>query len=364
MTPPPPLLDPSAAGFLWRATKLDSFKERAARAGIAVTGFSAGGDGEAATVATRSDDEEEEGTTPPSPPPSSPSLFASLLARAAELTAELDALSQRQANGDCRVPWWADGEYDERSADEANERGLEALRRWKEEEGEEKKKNKTSSSFSSFPSSLAEQALALFTEAARLCPSSAVYSANRAAAALSLAKRNGGGASSCSRGRDNNKSSLLFLSIALEAAGDAVRADDRYARAWSLRGRTLSSLGRFNESFSAYKRAEELEREDGTASKKTRRALEAARAASAAAVAAAAAGDAESDEDIARPALPRQLPPPGSSSYETHREEAGAALDAAERALEAEPGRHEFARARVEVSFYILKIINYFFHQP
>ena len=317
--PPPPrlplLLDPASAGALWRASRLEGFRDRAAAAGLLLLSgeetsspSSSSAEKTAAvcekvTAATSSTAREE---------------LASLLARASRLSSELDTLALGQRSGQKQTPWWADGEYDDAAADAANDRGVEALRRWKRERN------------NSPPSSLflAKQALAFFTEAVRLRPSSATYCANRASAALACGSRE----------------------AALEAAGEAVRSGPLSARAWALRGRALAASGRFAEAAESLERAVELDGNEGggggkgKASKATRRFLGEARASEAAAVRAAAA--AGGDENGYR-ALPRDV----SAGIELQRqqEQAGEALEAAERALRAEPRRHELLRSRVEV---------------
>ena len=349
LSPPPPqqqlkeLLDPEAsAGSLWRASRLEAFRDRAASAGLLpplppqpLAGDEKAAEG-GAPEKTATDDGKKTAAAA--------NEIALLLARAAKLSSELDDLACRQATGEARAPWWADGEYDDAAADAANDRGVEALRRWRREEEKKQKNGRKKSNASSFPSPspssslfFAEQALALFTEAVRLRPSSAAYCANRARAALALAAAAGG------TGRDGG-----FFELAAAAAGEAARADPSLPRAWSLRGRALSSLGRFGEAAASFERALELERggregggKGGTEG--TRRLLDAARASKAAAAALAASSSSGSSS---RPALRRDT---SASEFEKRQREAGEALEAAERALRAEPGRHELLRARAEV---------------
>ena len=309
------LLDPASAGALWRASRLEAFRDRAVGAGL--------------LLATKSPHDEtaaadDDGKTAAS------KEIASLLGRAAELSRELDALASAQATGEVQAPWWADGEYDDAAADAANDRGVEALRRWKKEKRkeEEKKKSNASSSSASSASSLffAEQAVLLFTEAVRLRPSSAVYSANRSRAALASGR----------------------AETALAAADEAATGNPSLSTAWSLRGRALSSMGRFGDAVASFERALELEEGEGgkgaeaKAAATTRRLLEAARASEAAAEEAAAACNG------ARPALPREETA-ARSGFQQLQQDAGDALEAAERALRAEPGRHELLRAKAEV---------------
>ena len=338
----PELLDPMAsAGSLWRASRLAAFRDRAARSGLLPPPLS--GDDGAGAVTTKSAAPEtaadaDDGKTAAA----ASEEVASLLARAAELSSELDALASRQAKGKVQVPWWADGEYDDAAADAANDRGVEALRRWKREEAEERRrKKKSSAGASSVPSPppppppphassssslfFAEQALALFTEAVRLRPSSAVYCANRSRAALASGR----------------------AETAAAAAAEAARADPACPRAWSLHGRALSSLGRIREAVASFEKALKLEergcgRAEGEAAAAAKCRLEAARASEAVANAAAASGNGGG----ARPALPRET---AASEFERLQRDAGDAVEAAERALRAQPGRHELLRARAEV---------------
>ena len=340
----PELLDPTAsAGSLWRASRLAAFRDRAARSGLLPPPLS--GDDGAGAVTTKSaapetaaDADADDGKTAAA----ASEEVASLLARAAELSSELDALASRQAKGKVQVPWWADGEYDDAAADAANDRGVEALRRWKREEAEERRrKKKSSAGASSVPSPppppppphassssslfFAEQALALFTEAVRLRPSSAVYCANRSRAALASGR----------------------AETAAAAAAEAARADPACPRAWSLHGRALSSLGRIGEAVASFEKALKLEergcgRAEGEAAAAAKCRLEAARASEAVANAAAASGNGGG----ARPALPRET---AASEFERLQRDAGDAVEAAERALRAQPGRHELLRARAEV---------------
>ena len=154
----PELLDPTAsAGSLWRASRLAAFRDRAARSGLLPPPLS--GDDGAGAVTTKSaapetaaDADADDGKTAAA----ASEEVASLLARAAELSSELDALASRQAEGKVQVPWWADGEYDDAAADAANDRGVEALRRWKRRgsrgaKAEEEKQRRRL--FRSFPSS-------------------------------------------------------------------------------------------------------------------------------------------------------------------------------------------------------------------
>lgn len=327
-----PLLDPEAsAGSLWRASRLEAFRDRAASAGLLLppqldraAEAEADPAAEKKTAAAADADGKNAAAS---------EEIALLLARAAELSSELDALAARQATGETQAPWWADGEYDDAAADAANDLGVEALRRWRRGQQEEKQQKKkksnapcSSSSSSPPPPSLffAEQALALFTEAVRLRPSSAAHCANRARAALAAGR----------------------AELALAAAGEAVaRAEGSPAllpRALSLRGRALISLGRFGEAAASFERALELEGTvGGGGTGATKRLLEAARASEGAAAALAA-----NSGGASRPALRRDT---AASEFEQRQREAGDALDAAERALRAEPGRHELLRARVEV---------------
>lgn len=332
MMPPGPqqqqLLDPTTAGSLWRASRLESFRDREAGAGLLLLLPQGDGDwrfsSSAETDPEKTADDDE---------------IASLLARAAELSSELDALALRQASGQASAPWWADAEYDDARSDAANDRGVEALRRWKEEEKKEQGRQKKKKNASSSRLFFSELAQALFTEAVRLRPSSAVYCANRAAAALASGANE----------------------TALEAAVEAARASPLYSKAWSLRGRALLSLRRSSEAAASFERALELERggggggggESGTATTGTKRLLDAARASEADAKA-AAAGDGSS---TTRPALRRDV-----LGGLRELQQAGTALEAAERALRAEPGRHELLRARAEVRSLFFSTLFFFFN--
>ena len=93
----PELLDPTAsAGSLWRASRLAAFRDRAARSGLLPPPLS--GDDGAGAVTTKSaapetaaDADADDGKTAAA----ASEEVASLLARAAELSSELDALASR-----------------------------------------------------------------------------------------------------------------------------------------------------------------------------------------------------------------------------------------------------------------------------
>ena len=80
-------------------------------------------------------------------------------------TAALDEMAVAQSSPTYERPWWADGEYDERRAEAANDAGVAAFR-----------------------AKRFAEAFDALTEAIRLEPRRAAYHANRAAAALKLAR--------------------------------------------------------------------------------------------------------------------------------------------------------------------------------
>ena len=80
-------------------------------------------------------------------------------------TAALDEMAVAQSSPTYERPWWADGEYDERRAEAANDAGVAAFR-----------------------AKRFAEAFDAHTEAIRLEPRRAAYHANRAAAALKLAR--------------------------------------------------------------------------------------------------------------------------------------------------------------------------------
>lgn len=83
-----------------------------------------------------------------------------------EETTALEQLWEQEQQGTAKErKWWQDGEYDSTRADESNDQGLDFFK---------------SKNFS--------EAFQCFTEAIRLCPTSAVYHSNRAAAALKLGR--------------------------------------------------------------------------------------------------------------------------------------------------------------------------------
>lgn len=90
---------------------------------------------------------------------------AALLGSIQSQTTDLEELQQRQSQPGYERPWWADGEYDAGRADASNDAGMAA-----------------------FGSGRHGEAFDCFTEAIRLCPTSAVYHCNRAAAALRLGR--------------------------------------------------------------------------------------------------------------------------------------------------------------------------------
>ena len=120
--------DERTAGELWRREKFKDFRWRARCAGV---------DKDPAVAAE--------------------------LEKMVRLTMSLNEMSTEQRERPESVPWWRDGEYDETRAEDANDRGMEAMR-----------------------GQAYEEAFDAFTEAIRLEPRKAVYHANRAAAGIKL----------------------------------------------------------------------------------------------------------------------------------------------------------------------------------
>ena len=120
--------DERTAGELWRSEKFKDFRWRARCAGV---------DKDPAVAAE--------------------------LEKMARLTVSLNEMSAEQRETPESVPWWRDGEYDETRAEDANDRGMEAM-----------------------CGQAYEEAFDAFTEAIRLEPRKAVYHANRAAAGIKL----------------------------------------------------------------------------------------------------------------------------------------------------------------------------------
>ena len=100
-------LDELAAGSLWRAHKLQSFRDRVRFRAVRL-GWRTADD---ATLQARAlglaDDP----------------AVARALEGVAEHTEALEALAARQRDGTQARPWWADGEYDDTRADAANDAG-------------------------------------------------------------------------------------------------------------------------------------------------------------------------------------------------------------------------------------------------
>ncbi|KAL4452009.1 hypothetical protein ABPG75_007671 [Micractinium tetrahymenae] len=251
---PVPLPDEAEAGSVWREEKLRDFVFRLRCLGL-------DGDPE----------------------------FAALAARIAEDTKALEELAEKQRSPDYQRPWWADGEYDAAKADSANDRGMEL-----------------------FTAGQPGAAFDCFTEAVRLRPTSAVYHANRAAAALKLGRAD----------------------LTAEAAAEAARRDPGYLRAHLRLGRARLALAQPAEAEAAFNRALELEPGNATAKRGLEEAAglaERQRAQKAEEAAAAAAGSR-----------------PGLSRGAVGEEEAVAQLYAAEQMLAANPRLQAARCAHIE----------------
>jgi DnaJ homolog subfamily C member 7 len=137
-----------------------------------------------------------------------------LLARLQAETTTIDAIWQQQQESGYQRKWWQDGEYDAHRADVANDDGMQAF---------------TAGDYS--------KAFECFTESIRLCPTSAVYHCNRAAAALKL-----------------NRSD-----IAAEDAENAVARDDCYVKALLRAGRARLALKEPDPAKQHFKRVQDIE---------------------------------------------------------------------------------------------------------
>mmetsp|Transcript_10349 Transcript_10349/g.40432 ORF Transcript_10349/g.40432 Transcript_10349/m.40432 type:complete len:586 (-) Transcript_10349:795-2552(-) len=91
--------------------------------------------------------------------------FAEAIEQLKALTAQVEHIAHAQSQPTYKTPWWMDGEYDDKRAEEHNDRGVAS-----------QKQKKHDAAFDEF------------TEAIRLAPSRAVYHANRAAVALKLGR--------------------------------------------------------------------------------------------------------------------------------------------------------------------------------
>eukprot|EP00887_Chlorella_sp_A99_P007751 scaffold20.g7751.t1 len=212
-----------------------------------------------------------------------------LLAAVAKHTQALEELAQAQSDPAYVRPWWQDGEYDDARADSTNDQGVRAMRA-----GEH------------------SAAFDCFTEAIRLCPTSPVYHANRAAAALKLHRPD----------------------IAVEDAAQAARRDPTYLRALLRGGQAHLQLWQPDEAERLFRSALELDAKCAAAARGLADAQELSREVQAMREAEAAAAAAGSRPALARAAVPEQ--------------EAAEQLLAATQMAEANPGLEAARCALVE----------------
>ena len=140
--------------------------------------------------------------------------IAALIEQMKQQTIELEQIWDQQKSSNVERKWWQDGEYDDHRADDANDHGLLLF-----------KQNKYGDAFQ------------LFTEAIRLCPTSAVYHSNRAAAALKL-------------GRPE---------VAAEDADNALARDSNYLKALIRAGEARINLKNPEEAEAHFQRALEVD---------------------------------------------------------------------------------------------------------
>ena len=162
--------------------------------------------------------------------------IARALGEMAALTVDLSEMSETQERSTARAPWWRDGEYDARRAEEANDRGMEAMsgKRY-------------------------ETAFDEFTEAIRLEPRKAVYHANRAAAGLKLER----------------------FGVAADDAECAVARDATYVKALSRCATARLKLRCPQQALEMFDRVLEIDPDDDVAQRGRREAARAVAAANA-----------------------------------------------------------------------------------
>lgn len=146
--------------------------------------------------------------------------FESLLSHIKDHTEQLERLWEVQREPGYERKWWQDGEYDSARADAANDRGTEYY----------KKKEYS-------------QAFDCFTEAIRLCPTSAVYHCNRAAVALHVGQYN----------------------IAAQDAEEACTRDPSFVKAWLRGAKAHTKLQNPSEARLWYGKALDLDPSNATA---------------------------------------------------------------------------------------------------
>lgn len=257
--------------------------------------------------------------------------FAGLVAQIAEQTQELEALAEKQRAPDYRRPWWQDGEYDAGRADRWG--GQRAAKQqhpgecvWKSAVARHAAEHCPTTPTVGAPWSCSanDRGMALFaagqhsaafdcfTEAIRLCPTSAVYHCNRAAAALKL-------------GRPG---------IAAEDAAAAVQRDGGYLRAHLRAGRAHLQLRQPAAAETSFRRALEL---DGACAAAQRGLADAG-----------ALAREQQQQEAAERAEAQRGSRPGLTREAVPEEDAAAQLYAAEQMLAANPGLQAARCAHVE----------------